>query len=391
MVPIQGKYAARCQPVIDAFQENFVRGGEVGAALCIFQQGEKCVDIWAGKRDRHGEKPWQADTLVDVFSAGKGVLAVCMLQLIAKGLLELDQPVKHYWPEFANRGKEAITVRMLMNHQSGLAAFSQPVADDDIFDWQKIVGILAEESPWWTPGTQSGYHPFTFGWLLGELLRRITGQSPGEYIRHHIANPLGAECYVGLKDEQLHKVADVAPLLDIDKSSNSKRKNRKKTLQSLSGIDNLTSRAFTYPSSLTCGSNATRWRKAQIPAANLHASASGLAKVYAGLAMGGCIENVKLLPSELLPLCYQVSSEGKDAVLQIPIRYSQGFMLPQADFGLGYGEGKRCFGHPGAGGSLGFADPDYRVGFAYVSNRLSSGVFGDRRVTRLVKAFYSVF
>jgi CubicO group peptidase (beta-lactamase class C family) len=394
MLEIQGKLDSRCAEIEGVFRDNFVKHGESGAGLCVYLEGEPLINIWAGTRDREEQLPWQRDTLVNVFSAGKGLLALAILQLVERGLLELDSPVCDYWPEFAGQGKAAITLRMLLNHQSGMAAFRGPIADDAIYDWAQVIEVLAKQAPWWEPGKELGYHPFTFGWLLGEVLRRVSGKTVGQYLREDINKVVDADCFIGLRESELSRVADVLPLRPDRAAATAKKEKTghpgKAPYDAGSTADDLTSRAFAYPASLLFGTNSHRWRSSQIPAANMHSNAHGLAAVYGALANAGCSRDRVLLQEESIRHCYIESSAGIDQVLKIPMRFSLGFMLAQPSLGLVYGRGERCFGHPGAGGSLGFADPDYRLGFAYVTNRLSSGAFGDPRARRLIDALYKI-
>ena len=207
---IQGTFEPEFAPVVQMLQDMLQQPEQRGAALCVYQHGQRVIDVWAGVVDRAGRQPWQEDTLVNVFSSGKPVLAVVVLQLVAEGRLQLDAPVSSYWPEFAQAGKQAITLRQLLSHRSGLSAIGEPLPPAALFDWQRMVQALEQQQPWWTPGKAHGYAPMTYGWLLGELVRRVDGCMPGAAIAQRIAGPLGLEFYVGLGEAQLQRVSDVS-------------------------------------------------------------------------------------------------------------------------------------------------------------------------------------
>lgn len=390
---IRGHWAPQWQPLVDAFAANFNQGEE-GAGVALYYQGELVVDIQAGIRANKlasiEQTDWDESTLVNVFSAGKGLVALCVLQLVAQGKLELDKPVAHYWPEFAQSGKAEMSVRQLLCHRSGLSAFHQHIANDQIFDWQLMVTAAASENPWWQPDTAQGYSPFMFGWLLGELVKRVSGSATfNDYFQVQVARPLGIQCHFGVPDEFLSLIADTGPLkrpLGVAASSTGADS---VALGKIMKADprGVTNRAFSNPISLMTATNSREWRQEQIPAANAHANAAALAKIYGVLANGGH----GLLDESVLPLCWQQQTFEQDQVLGLPLRFSCGFMLSQADRAdCRYGRGARGFGHPGAGGSVGFADPDYKLGFGYVASRMGQGLLIDERAVRLVDAAYKV-
>ncbi len=390
---VQGQWQPQWQPFVDAFAANFAQGEEgAGAALCY--RGELVAHIWAGqcvnKLADITPQPWQSSTLVNVFSAGKGLVALCVLQLVAEGKLALEQPVAELWPEFAQAGKGHITLRHLLSHCSGLSAFHSPIASEQIFDWQAMTAAVAAESPWWPADEGQGYSPFIYGWLLGELVRRASGYASfNDYLQARVAAPLAVNCHVGVPDSLLHCIADTGPLkrpAGLPAQSNGADS---LALGKIMKADprGVTNRAFANPISLMTATNARAWRQAQIPAANLHTNAEALARIYGALANAGG----GLLDNAYLPLCWQQKTFEVDRVLGLPLRFSHGFMLSQAQRpDCRYGRGARGFGHPGAGGSLGFADPDYQLGFGYVTSRLGQGLLIDERAVRLVDAAYSV-
>lgn len=397
---IHGLWSPRWQPLVDAFAHNFTQGEE-GAGLALYHQGEMVVNIWAGTRANKlagvDQADWDESTLVNVFSAGKGLVALCILQLIAQGKLDLDKPVANYWPEFDQSEKARITLRQVLSHRTGLSAFHQPIANEQIYNWQAMVSAVAQETPWWEPETGQGYSPFMFGWLLGELVRRVSGlNSFNDYFQAHVARPLGVACHFGVPDPYLARIADARPLKLLSTSGTQLSGSGAQS----SGADSIalgkimkadprgvTNRAFSNPISLMTSTNSREWRQAQIPAANAHANAAALATIYGILANGG----QGLLPEAVLPLCWQEQTFEHDRVLGLPLRFSHGFMLSQRDRpDCRYGRGARGFGHPGAGGSLGFADPDYGLGFGYVTSRMGQGLLVDGRVVQLVDAAYHI-
>ena len=386
---INGNWAPQWQPVLDAFAANF-REGEQGAGVALYHRGELVVNIWTGERSNRlagiSNQPWAENTIVNIFSAGKGLVALCVLQLVAQGKLNLNSPVADYWPEFVQGDKAEITVRDVLCHRAGLSAFNHHIADDRIFNWGAMTASVEQESPWWLPDSAQGYSPFMFGWVLGELVRRVSGyETFNTYFQDKVASPLGIKCYFGVPDSELDSIADTGPL-------------KKNTFSASNGADSaalgklmkadprgVTNRAFCNPISLMTATNTLAWRKAQIPAANAHANAHAIATIY------GALSNNELLPAEVLSLCWQEQTFGDDRVLGLPLRFSQGFMLSQADRAdCRYGRGARAFGHPGAGGCLGFADPDYELGFGYVTSRMGQNILIDERAVAIIIAVYDV-
>jgi CubicO group peptidase (beta-lactamase class C family) len=390
---VNGQWAPQWQPLIDAFAANFAHGEE-GAGISLVHRGELVVNAWAGQRSNKlaglERVEWSEDTLVNIFSAGKGLVSLCVLQLLADGKLHLDEPVAAIWPEFAQAGKEAITLRQLLCHRAGLSAFHQHIGNEQIFDWAAITQAAAAESPWWEPNTAQGYSPFMFGWILGELVKRASGcNSFNEYFQAHVAQPLGVNCHFGVPDHLLDAIADTGPLkrpLGVAASSTGADSI---ALGKLMKADprGVTNRAFSNPISLMTAANSREWRQAQIPAAGAHADARALATIYGELANS----ETDLLAASVLPLCWQEQTFADDRTLGLPLRFSNGFMLSQHDRAdCRYGRGARAFGHPGAGGCIGFADPDYQLGFGYVTHRMGQGLLIDERAVRLIDAAYQI-
>jgi len=375
-VQIQGHFELQFEAVREAFAALFDNPQERGAALCIQIGGETVVDLWAGTADKDGAQAWHSDTILNLFSCTKTFTAVTALQLVAEGKLALDVPVAQYWPEFAAAGKQSITLRHLLSHQAGLPALRDLLPPEALYDWPRMTAALAAETPWWSPGTGHGYAAITYGWLVGELLRRADHRGPGESIMARVARPLGLDFHVGLPDEEFHRVAHIAR-----GKGNVGDEAAQRLLQvTMREPEAMATRAFTNPPSVLTSTNKPEWRRMEQPAANGHGNARSLAGFYAGLLDGS------LLEPELLAELTREHSLGMDKTLMTPTRFGLGCMLDQpkvanATFGLGAG----AFGHPGAGGSVGFADPEHDVAVGFAVNTLGPYVLMDPRAQHLVR------
>ena len=371
---IQGYFDLKFEAVKDAFAALFDDPQERGAALCVQVGGETVVDIWAGVADKDGQQAWHSDTILNLFSCTKPFTAVTALQLVAEGKLELDAPVARYWPEFAAAGKERITLRHLLSHRAGLPAIRQSLPAEALYDWQIMTDALAAEAPWWALDEGHGYAPITFGWLVGELLRRVEGRGPGESIVARTAKPLGLDFHVGLADEEFHRVATISR--GKGNLGDAAAQRMLKTM--MSDAQAMTTRAFANPPSIMTSTNKPEWRRMQQPAANGHGNARSLAGFYSGLLDGS------LLDSELLAELTREHSVGEDRTLLTPTRFGLGCMLDQpAVANATYGMGPGAFGHPGAGGTTGFADPERDVAVGFVTNNLGPFVLMDPRAQKL--------
>lgn len=372
---VSGRVASGFEPVAAAFADNFARHREVGAACSLYHRGRPVVDIWGGFADAEATRPWEQDTIALVFSAAKGPTATCIHQLVEAGRLDVDLPVAHYWPEFGCNGKEAITTRMVLSHQAGLAAVDGVLSLDQVLAWDPVVSAIAAQAPNWVPGSKHGYHARSFGWILGELIRRISGDSAGQYLNKHICAPLGLRYWVGLPPQM---VSECATLLPPEGGSNA--------VAELLGADSLTARVMSGPNGLF-GYN-DMWNRADVlqaemPSSNGVGDARSLARFYA--AVIDEVDGVRLLgPAQLARACEE-QVRGADAVIFHETCFGLGYALQPA---LAPGAGPRCFGHPGAGGALAFADPDAGIGFAYVMNAMQFNPEGDPRSRTLVKAVY---
>jgi CubicO group peptidase (beta-lactamase class C family) len=377
----EGECAARFARVRAAFEKNFDEG-EVGAALAVTLDGEPVVDLWGGHADAARTKPWTRDTIVNVYSTTKGMTAICANRLVERGVLDLDAPVAEYWPEFAQAGKEHLPVRMLLNHQAGLAAIREPVPADARYDWKHMTGALAAQAPWWEPGTAHGYHALTYGYLVGEVVRRVDGRTLGTYFREELAEPLGLDFHIGFGPELDARVAEMIPAPPTPPGVPNPFAEAAKNPESLVG------RAFSNPVLETGAVNGRAWRGAEIPAANGHGTARGLARIYGALARDGELDGLPVLSPAQIARANTQESYGPDQVLSpLVTRFGLGFFMTQPM--IPFGPNPRAFGHPGAGGSIAFADPDARLGIAYVMNQMQMGLAGDARGFRLIAEVYA--
>jgi len=373
---IHGYFDLQFEAVKEAFAELFNDPQERGAALCLQVGGETVVDLWAGTADRDGLEPWHTDTLLNLYSCTKAFTAAAALQLVGEGKLELDAPVARLWPEFGAAGKQHITLRQLLSHRAGLPAIRQPLPPEALYDWDTMTAALAAEQPWWTPGEAHGYAPITYGWLIGELILRATGRSPGEVIVERTARPLGLDFHIGLADSEFHRVAHISR----GKGNHGDAAAQRVLNAMMREPHAMTTRAFTNPPSIMTSTNKPEWRRMQQPAANGHGNARSLAGFYAGLLDGS------LLDSALLAEMTREHSLGDDLTLLTRTRLGLGLMLEQPDMpNATYGLGRHAFGHPGAGGSIGFADPERDLAFGFVVNTLGPFVLMDPRAQKLAR------
>jgi CubicO group peptidase (beta-lactamase class C family) len=367
--------------VREALCENVAHRDELGAAVAVFVEGRLVVELWCGWTDSARTRAWRADTLVSVFSVGKALAGLCVLMLVSRGLLELDEPVSRCWPEFAAAGKEAISIRQLLSHQAGLAAIERDLPEGALYDWGQVTEALAEQPPWWTPGEGHGYHVHTLGFLAGEIVRRVAGERIGSFLRREIAHKLDAELSFGLARRDRWRRAEYVfdrepPRFDREAPRLDRGRHAEVDL-------GLRARAYLNPPGATgIGTvNTAAWQDAELPSANLHAGARGVARLYDALLRRSPL----LLDDEVLRAATVQAVAGDDLVLGRPSRFGLGFQLTQPERPLGPNPGG--FGHFGAGGSLGFADPDAQVAFAYVMNR-GGPQWQDPRNRVLIDAVY---
>ncbi|MGI5487632.1 serine hydrolase domain-containing protein [Microtetraspora malaysiensis] len=386
MPEIGGDTAPGFEGVRDAFAANLAGDQEVGAAVAVYLHGTKVVDLWGGVADPGTGRTWERDTLQVVFSTTKGVTAACAHLLAQRGELDLDAPVAEYWPEFAANGKERVPVRWLLTHQAGLPALDHPITPAEAIAWHPMVTALAAQRPFWEPGTDHGYHAHTYGWLVGEVVRRVTGRSIGTFLAEEIATPLGLDLWIGLPKTEHHRVSRiVADPIDLDALA-------RIDLDALPEPAREVMRAYADPTSLTRRSmgvvtpplnhDAPDEQSAEMPATNGICTARALAGFYAALI--GDVDGHRVLTPETLAAATAEQVSGIDRVLRVPVRIGTGFGLPTPD---AFWYSPTAFGFPGYGGSLGFADPANGLAFGYVMNRIQEGV-PDRRAAALLEAVH---
>ena len=380
-IDIQGTCDPRFEQVRHAFAENFAERGEVGAAVSVAHEGQLVVDLWAGYADAARIRAWQPDTLVNVFSTTKGIIALCAHMLVDRGQLDLDAPVARYWPEFAQAGKDTIPVRYLLSHQAGMAGARQKLTAQDLYNWQTVTAALASQEPWWEPGTQHGYHAITYGYLVGELITRITGLTPGAFLRQELTEPLGLDFHIGVSEEFDPRIAELIPPPPLPAGTQD-------PLAALAGKPkSMAASALANPAVSAQLANTADWRAAEIPAANGHGTARGLARVYGALAHDCVLDGKQLLSQKTLAQAIEQQCVGKDAVLKLDMSWALGFILSGS--GRIYGPNPDAFGHSGYGGSFGCADTQTRLGIGYTMNFMSRDVAGDKRGIALIKAAHA--
>jgi CubicO group peptidase (beta-lactamase class C family) len=368
--------------VREAFTANFERHDEVGAATSVYVHGRKVVDLWGGIADVATSAPYAGDTLQLVFSTTKGATALCANILIQRGLIDPDEPVATYWPEFAAGGKQDIPVRWLLCHKAGLIDVDKQLSLEETLAWDPVIAALEVQEPLWEPGTAHGYHATTYGWLVGEVIRRVSGKSVGTFFADEVARPLGLEFWIGLPDEQQHRVA---PLIELDEPSDMDPA-MKELIQQFIGPGTMLHRALHAPAgAMSAGIwNDPVVRAAEIPAAGGVTNARSIAKMYA--ATIGEVDGVgPLLTPEQLDAATTCQTSGSDKCIYVDTTIGLGFWTssPFAPYG-----GVRGFGHSGMGGSVGFGDPETGVGFGYVMNKMSINLSGDPRSRGLIRAVY---
>ncbi|MGW3316257.1 serine hydrolase domain-containing protein [Streptomyces fungicidicus] len=379
-VDVHGTVAGGFEPVGEAFARNFGTLGDRGAAVAVYRDGRRVVDLWAGVKDVDGTEPWHRDTAQVVRSATKGVAAAVLLLLHQRGELDLDAPVGRYWPGFKAHGKERLLVRHVLNHRAGLPVLDDPLTPAEAADPPRAAEAVAAQAPAWEPGTDHGYHALTYGWLVDELVRRVTGRGCGEWIASEIAAPLGLDLWVGLPDEQAHRVGTVGRIEGPEPSGVLRARPKRSVTDAYADPASLTRRTFAAITPFP-DHNDPAFRSAALPAANGIATADGLARFYASLI--GPVDGFRLLDPATVEAARAEESAGPDRVLVVGTRFGLGYMLHgSASPFLAPGS----FGHPGRGGSLGFADPESGIAFGYVTNGFRRTVTADPRAQALIRA-----
>ena len=369
---IHGHVAPGFEGVRDAFAANFASDGDVGASFCATKDGEILVDLWAGVADAATGKPWERNTIVNVYSTTKTMCALTALLLADRGALDFARPVAHYWPEFAANGKAAVTVAQLMSHSAGLSGWKEKISKDDLYDWDKATSLLAAQAPYWEPGTAPGYHAMTQGYLVGEVVRRIAGVSLGTLFRTEIAEPLGADFHIGLPASEDARVATLIPP-PVGQ-----------------GIADMTDRPLTAnmasnPAINPLETRTRAWRAAEMPAANGQGNARSVAMVQTLVANGGVSGGKRILSEAGVRRALESQIQGDDLVLGIPVHYGLGYGLPGGQ--MPFPNPNSCY-WGGYGGSLVINDLDARTTFAYVMNKMAGTTVGDMRAFRLAMAMW---
>jgi CubicO group peptidase (beta-lactamase class C family) len=363
MAEIQGTYEERFEPLRAVLAKQIETGLDVGASVAVYLEGELVADLWGGHVDEERTRPWERDSIVNVWSTTKTMTALCALVLADRGEIDFDAPVTRYWPEFGAAGKDSVAVRHLMSHTAGLAGWTVPIEVPDLFEWEKVCSLLADQEPWWEPGTASGYHALTQGYLVGEVVRRVTGRSVGTFFAEEIARPLGADFHIGTPPECDSRVVPVIPPPGIEAQL------------AQAGLSEMALRTLANPPITADASWTVEWRRAEIPAANGHGNARSVGAVQSVLSNRGEARGVRLLSPAGCETVFREQSNGTDLVLGMPLRFGIGYGLAGDLIPIGP---HACF-WGGWGGSIVINDLDSRLTVTYVMNRMESGLVGDTR------------
>jgi len=374
-IEIHGSCSAGFEPVSEAFAANFGERDEIGASVAVVRDGEQVVNLWSGWADPAGTRAWEQDTLTNVWSTTKAVTSLCAQMLIDRGELDPDAPVARYWPEFAQAGKGDMPVRWIMCHKSGLTGLTEASAVDDYYDWEKITELLAVQAPLFPPGTATGYQAITFGYLVGEVIRRITGQTCGQFAAAEVAGPAGADFHIGLPESELGRCSDLQGVRPSDDEQAA-------LAQAYANAHPAALAALLNPALSGDEANAPAWRLAEIPAANGHTTAAALATIFGAVADG----SGRYISERTLAAARAGEGRYTDLVLGFPLEFGLGYALsgPEGHFG----PNPAAFGHDGFGGSAVGCDPEAGVAYAYVMNRMGMNLADDPRKMAIVNAVY---
>jgi CubicO group peptidase (beta-lactamase class C family) len=374
MAPVQGTCDERFDPVRERFVASFDEGNERGAAVYVTLDGQPVVDLWAGERNDAGD-PWERDTIVNVYSTTKTMAATVMLMLVDQGHVDLEAPVAEYWPEFKANGKDGVLVRHVLGHTAGVPGFDPAIATETLYDWDACCENIAAQTPWWEPGTQSGYHALTQGYIEGEIVRRVTGRTIGTYFGKEVAEPLGADFWIGLPASEDGRVADLVPPPETALDNVAPGAAGTIAVRTLASVP------------LTALEPRTReWRGAEIPAGGGTGNARSVGRVHSALACGGEVDGVRLLSPEGVERALVEQAHNVDLVLGVKMRMGTGFGLMNEEIPLS--QNPRAFFWGGYGGSLALIDLDARMTVTYVMNKMGSSLAGDLRGALLVFAAY---
>lgn len=379
-IPLNGTVDPRFQPVLDAFIENYRREDEFGSAVSVVLDGRTVVDLWGGWRDSDRQREWQHDTIVCMMSVSKGITGLAFSLLVDRGLVDIDAPVARYWPEFAANGKASLPVRFILDHRAGLPIVADPLWPGAIYDHEATCKALAAQAPLWEPGTIAAYHIHTQGFLLGEIVRRVTGRTIGRFLRDEIAVPLDADYMIGsLTAHDQARCAEVMP--NMEARLFAAKEVEKDTLRSKAFVQNP---AEPWPVTL----NSSIWREKEIASGNGHGNARGVARIYGAFARGGTLNGVRLTSAATIETIITEQHNMTELMQDRPYHQGLGVLLNTRE-AVYMGPNRRSFGHHGIGGSIGFADPDARIGFSYSANRMHAVGTNGPRAARLIDALYS--
>ncbi len=369
---MHGYCASGFEAVSSAFAENFAERGDVGASVAVSVEGERVVDLWGGYRDRAQTLPWEEDTIVNVYSTTKTMAALTILLLADRGEIDLYAPVQTYWPEFAANGKDKVAVRHCLSHSAGLSGMDEVIAGDAAYDLQRVTAALARQAPWWEPGTVSGYHALTQGYLLGELVRRVTGETLGTFFRRELAEPLGADFHIGTPPEHHHRIAELIPPSAAPGAHSAR--------------DSIGARTFASPAIRASAARTAAWREAELPAANGHGNARSVVAIQSLAANLGVAAGKRLMSEAGCRAIFDEQTFGKDLVLGVPIKFGMGYAITTELLPMGPNENIAYWG--GWGGSTVVVDQDARLCVSYVMNRMEGNLMGDVRGFKLLQAAY---
>ncbi|MEC7899489.1 MAG: serine hydrolase domain-containing protein [Actinomycetota bacterium] len=375
MTEICGNYDPAFAQVVDAFEKNFEEG-DLGACCAVFVDGQVVVDIWGGIADFEKNTLWEKDTIVNVWSTTKTMAAICTLMLYDRGLIDLESPVYKYWDIFAQNGKENVLISHLLSHSAGLPGFDSPITEDQLFDWDYTCNRLASQATWWDPGSVSGYHPMTQGWLLGEVVRRVDGRTLGNFFREEVAEKIGADFHIGLSEKHFDRVALLdtsavdGPVVLTDETPH-----------------HFVERVEQHGRLGAKIANSDRWRKSEFPAANGHGNARSVAFIHNLIACNGASDEFELLSPDTVKRIFEIQTDDTDLILGVPIRHGMGFGLRSDLMPISPNENACFWG--GWGGSLAVIDVDARMSFAYVMNRMAPSLQHDMRAGRTLMATHA--
>jgi len=381
--PIAGACDEAFRPILEAFKQNYLKEDEVGSSVSVVVDGRTVVDIWGGFRDGARTRPWDRATTVCMMSVAKGMTGIAFNMLVDRGLVDIDEPVATYWPEFAQNGKAGIKVRWILDHRAAIPVLTtNKLWPGAMFDREAYVKALEVQEPLWEPGVKAAYHVHNQGYLLGEIMRRVTGMTIGPFLRAEVTGPLGAEYYIGdMSAEEQSHVAEVMPNMGARLFA-AKDAEAPETLRSLAFRQNPDEPWYDTL-------NSPVWRSAEIASGNGHGNARGVARIYAAMARGGELDGVRLMSPDSVEKMIVEQHHQIEQLQDRPYHQALGVLLntPEAVY---MGPNPRAFGHHGIGGSIGFADPDARIGFSYACNKMHAVGDNGPRARRLIDALYSV-